>query len=195
MQVKGGLVARKVEHEFHMEWGIRASFVDYVHRLPGGEIGCQDCAVRLEPGASDRGMVWRFPGWRTEGEHGPSIEFGGDVRLRGHGGLLFVMIYRPRLCLFPDRTELSVAELSRWPAIDSYVVIGEAPAFDLDAETADGRQMIVPVALAETGVDIFGGMYEPGAPLDALVLTRGAQLLARDHPQAMSRPQRSERKQ
>ncbi|WP_404311552.1 HtaA domain-containing protein [Agrococcus terreus] len=130
-----------------MHWGIKASLLAYVRRMPDG-------AVSFADGAADhgeRGIRWA-PGVAP-------LAFRGRVTLTGHGGLLRVTIADPSLVEVDGGWALEVADPD-----DPALRLRFATIEVFDGERASGT------ALTEDGADLFFGPYERGTPIDDPVL-------------------------
>jgi hypothetical protein len=81
-----------------LEWGVRQSFLDYVHALDDGRVNMADGA-----GEGEHGFVFptlcEYSSDRQNGDVGASrvLRFSGTIAFRGHGGLLWVDVAAPWL--------------------------------------------------------------------------------------------------
>lgn len=126
-----------------LHWGIKASLLAYVRRMPDG-------AVAFAGGAADDGEG----GIRWASGDAP-LAFRGSVTLTGHGGLLRVTIADPSLVEVDGGWALEVADPDG-PGLRLRFATIEA----FDGERASGT------ALTEDGADLFFGPYERGTPVD-----------------------------
>jgi hypothetical protein len=139
-----------------LTWAIRVSFVRYVNSAGG--------TVSLAPPATWTGEHFVFPlVERSEDEFGVLLAFGGEVAMAAYEGMLNVQVADPSVLITGGVGILTAANLAR---SERYVLA------DLTLRTPDAR--VGPVefdaALHESAVGLFGGVYEPGAPLDTLYL-------------------------
>lgn len=136
-------------------WGIKSSLRDYVAALSDGR-------VLLEGGAAgDLDNGFAFPVRRVDGT---SVETAGSVTLCGYG-MTLCEVTEPRLDIRGDRVALSIR---RWAGRDARLEIG-----DLGPSEADPNHAVPswsPLALAESGRELFDFRYEPGVPLDPVAL-------------------------
>ncbi|MGP3534173.1 HtaA domain-containing protein [Microbacterium sp. RD1] len=134
-----------------MGWPVRESFLRYLAGLPDGRAS----AV----GGAREDARWGFvfpPRVARFDEHSGEgvLHFGGTVRFSGHFGMLALDVVRPSLqlgamggTLFADDVPLAEVDYS-------FAMAGGAATWTLPG-----------VRLTAPGVDVFGGMYEPGADL------------------------------
>ncbi|MGY1739688.1 MULTISPECIES: HtaA domain-containing protein [unclassified Blastococcus] len=158
---------------FGLLWGIKRSFVAYVRRMPDGQGSIHDGATPL--GEDTILFPYRDaaeePGDAAHGGEGGDAErtwaFRGDVRFRGHGGMLFVRVAAPLITVRGDRAELSIedpyarAGADRVPLVTLTVQPGPAP---------DGAEVWLgsDVRLTEAGSVLFNDVYQPGEPFEKL---------------------------
>ncbi|GAA1948066.1 hypothetical protein GCM10009798_04020 [Nocardioides panacihumi] len=140
-----------------LAWAVRASFLAYVAGLPDGRASVSGGATLT---FDDPQRVIFAP----DPEHTTAVElaYRGDLRLAGHGGLLFVRLANPRLRLDGDRAVLSVDD----PRSED----GSGPRLDLVRlrldEDGSGRD----VRLLAAGVPLFNHVYAEGEPFDDLAV-------------------------
>lgn len=150
-----------------LRWGIKASFVDYVRRMPDGKGSVGNGAVPI--GAGEIFYSYDAAASTTDDDGRQVWAFRGDVRFSGHFGMLFVRIAHPRLEVDGSRSVLTIedpearedaprvplvtARLQQVPSEDGAVVWG-----------ADE------VALTAEGVALFNEVYAEGEPFEPLVV-------------------------
>jgi hypothetical protein len=143
------------------QWRVKESFVDYLRSLPDGHIvpfgGAEEC------GSGDA-AEWRFP-YRGQRRlpAGLQIEFGGELRMRAHHGMLLVILMDPWLTETEDGIELSVVDLTAWPDTSRRQVLGRGPA--VPGLLAGEGPVSVPLELAAESVELFNDVYPAGTPL------------------------------
>jgi hypothetical protein len=150
------------EIPFGLLWAIKRSFVAYVRRMPDGQGSVHDGAVPL---GEDTIL---FPAAESTGADGDrTFTFRGDVRFRGHGGMLFVRVAAPVITVRGDRAELSIedpyarADADRVPLVTLQLEAGPAP---------EGAQVWLgsDVRLTEAGAVLFNDVYQPGEQFEQL---------------------------
>jgi hypothetical protein len=149
-----------------LRWSIRTSFLRYVAALP-------DARASVSGGATmttDDPQLLLFP-HDAEASTSDVLAFSGDLRLSGHGGLLFVRLADPRIDHSGERAVLSVAD----PATED----GSGPRLPLvtlalsRSETGwSGSD----VELCSEGVALFNHVYPEGAPFDPLEIVAASSL-------------------
>lgn len=150
-----------------LRWGIKASFVDYVRRMPDGKGSVGNGAVPI--GAGDLFYSYDAEASTTRDDGRQIWAFRGDVRFSGHFGMLFVRIAHPRI-------EVD----SAWSVLTIEDPEGREDAPRVPLVTARPRQ--VPgkdgvvvwvadeVALTAEGVALFNEVYAEGEPFEPLVV-------------------------
>ncbi len=146
-----------------LRWPIRSSFLRYV-------AGLHDGRASVSAGAdltTDDPQVVVFPAdpALTTPE---LLAFSGDLRLGGHGGLLFVRLARPHIALPPD------GERALLTVDDPLVEDGSGPRLPLVtlavARTGSGWRG-TDVRLTEEGVGLFNHVYQAGDAFDDLAVS------------------------
>jgi hypothetical protein len=148
-----------------LTWGIKGSFLAYLRRMPDLKSSMTQGA-----GTSERGFF--FPLDSAEEYDAASgqgtLRFGGDFRISGHHGMLFVMFVRPWVAFDGNRATLSIAEPDSYPALDQRL-----PLLDLDVlpyrEDMGARMWTaLPATLRPEAVDFFNEAYPAGEAFDAV---------------------------
>lgn len=152
---------------FGLLWGIKRSFIAYVRRMPDGQGSIHDGAVPL---GEDTILFPPLPDSAPAAEGtGPDRvwAFRGDVRFRGHGGMLFVRVAAPLITVRGDAAELSIedpyarADADRVPLVTLRLEPGPAPEGAAVWLGSDVR-------LTEAGAVLFNDVYQPGEPFEQL---------------------------
>ena len=150
---------------FGLLWGIKRSFVSYVRGMPDGQGSVHDGAVPL---GEDTIL---FPADPVPAAPAAGADhtwaFRGDVRFRGHAGMLFVRVAAPLVTVRGDLAELSIddpyarPEADRVPLVTLRLEPGPAPE---GADVWLGSD----VRLTEAGAVLFNDVYQPGEPFEQL---------------------------
>ncbi|GAB3071917.1 HtaA domain-containing protein [Nocardioides zeae] len=156
-----------------LRWGIKASFIDYVRRMPGGQgtiadgavpVGTAEVLFTLDPTPP----VGTSPGTTR------AWAFAGDVRFAGHGGMMFVRLALPRLEVAPGGSARLTIEdphqrpdAPRIPLVDLTLVQHPSPE-----AAADGVELWASddVRLTAEGVALFNDVYAAGEPFEPLTV-------------------------
>jgi hypothetical protein len=153
-------------------WGIKASFSEYIVRLPDGAFSATDGAEFLLP------LTFAFESADEVSSQvgdaipapGSVLRFRGDVRFAGHAGALFLRLADPWLH-FGGAGELggsvSVVGGQTEDALERRTV-AFFPRATVIGGGHDRRVTIDDVFLADDGVDLFNRVYPTGARLDSL---------------------------
>lgn len=143
-----------------LDWTLKRSFVEYVARMPDGQMSVTD-------GAGVDGTSFRFPMASFErSADGGIAAYSGDVRFAGHGNLLFVGIADPIIAYHGDEAVVSIQlpATARDAAERVDLANGIIRAVEFDATTE--RRTIGSLSLTEDGSDLFAGVYSAGDLLD-----------------------------
>ncbi|WP_250282366.1 MULTISPECIES: HtaA domain-containing protein [unclassified Frankia] len=150
-----------------LRWGIKATFLTYIARMPDGQGSASDGARSVE---NDEFVFEPDPSATApEGVDG-FWAFRGDVRFQGHFGLLYVRIADPHVVLRGTQAELNVVDPSepgtkpRIPLVRFVPRPGAAPSGLRTWEAEDVR------LLAE-GAGLFNNVYSMGEPFEPLTIT------------------------
>ncbi|GAA1420289.1 HtaA domain-containing protein [Agrococcus citreus] len=125
----------------HLDWGIKASLLDYVRGMGDGTVEAAEGAEATETGL-------RFP--RAIG-----LAFRGSVTLTAHGGMMRVTIADPSIVETSAGWAIEIADPDDPSRRMAFATIA---AFD--GTRASGT------ALTQDGADLFFGPYERGTALD-----------------------------
>lgn len=148
-------------------WGIKRSFINYISRLPDGSVAADDGAVIVD------GSFFRFA--PDGGNHDPLtaaevIKFRGQVRLRGHYGMLSVLIADPWLELDNSAAVLSIVDVRQWPERTARVPLLQLPSARLVDVGARHSVQETPALLTAEGAEIFNDQYQAGTAMDPVTV-------------------------
>lgn len=148
-----------------LRWSVRASFLGYVAALPDARASVSDGAGLT----SDDPQLVVYPE-DPDATTSSTLAFRGDLRLAGHGGLLFVRLARPRIELGTDgdTATLSVDDPRSEDGIGPRLNLVTATLTRTEAGWSGSD-----VALTDAGVPLFNHVYPAGAPFDPFEITRG----------------------
>lgn len=157
-----------------LRWAIKRSFIEYVRRMPDGRGTITDGARPLD---SDR-ILFDPDHSVPVPESAAGVDrfwaFRGDVRFKGHCGMLFVRVSAPWLTLRGKVAELSIED--PYGAPDAVrislvtLVLEQGPAPDDGIEVWYGSD----VRLTAAGTELFGDAYQPGEPFEPLTIVAPA---------------------
>ncbi|MGI5519111.1 HtaA domain-containing protein [Streptomyces sp. CA-106131] len=146
-----------------LRWSVRTSFFQYLAGLRDGRASVSDGATLT---ADDPQLVV-YPADPDRSDD-DVLAFRGDLRLGGHGGLLFVRLANPRIKL---GTPAAPAVLS---VDDPLTEDGSGPRLDLVtlrlAADEEGGWSGTDVKLTEAGVGLFNHVYAAGDAFDPLTV-------------------------
>ncbi|MGD9959225.1 HtaA domain-containing protein [Nocardioides sp.] len=144
-----------------LSWGIKASFLDYIERLPDGRVSLTDGAAAAESG-------WVFPPDPRVGapdgiDADGFLAFRGGIRFAGHHGMLVVDIVDPWISVRGNEATLTIAGAgARLPLVTCTLAQTPAPAGMAAWAATDVR-------LTPEAAVIFG-VYPPGEPFEPLLI-------------------------
>lgn len=149
-------------HLAGLTWGIKRSFIRYIAMLPDGN-------YLTDEGACLGGTSYfTFPTHPASPNADPVTRFTGSLRIRGHGGMLDVLLADPWIEHRDNGMVLSVVDPNRWPGRDQRLVLAHVTPMIPDAPTPGEKKFTA--LLADSGTDVFGGQYDPGTPLDPVTV-------------------------
>lgn len=147
-----------------LHWGIKASFLDYVMRMPDGRGWLAEGAA-----PSDSGVFVFEPDGpdfdRRDGEV-RTLRFRGDVRFSAHAGLMFVRIADPWVTVTATSAELSVLDPSG-ESSTSRIVLAE---LELGLPQPPAILRAEHVRLVQKATVHFNDVYPAGEELDPLTV-------------------------
>jgi hypothetical protein len=151
------------QEEPGLYWPIKLRFRAYVEHLDDGV----SAAGR---GATDLGRTYRFSVGDIDVSEPSYLRaaFVGEVRFRGHHGMLLVSVRDPAIEVRDDKLSVTIA----------YPWLAEGPVDRLEIARADAcghlrtdRGVEITAArLTDDGSELFGGTYRTGEPLDDMTI-------------------------
>jgi len=155
---------------FGLRWGIKASFLEYLQRMPDGKGLLGDGAVPV--GTNEILFPPEHTGWRPSPDGVPDRfwAFHGDVRFSGHFGMLFVRVAFPALTLRGELAELTVAPLEDTEGAERLTLVTLRLAQQPSPEGIEIWRG-TDVRLTETGAGLFNDVYPPGEEFEPLTVT------------------------
>ena len=149
-------------NSFACLWGIKASFIRYLAMQHGTEASIGGGAAVT---ANNRFMFPAAAGANSLPATGPGeMKFEGDVHFIAHGGLLNVIFADPWIQRTENQILLSVVTGGYSGSSGKPTVIAEL----IERESAEDGSITFDATLASSGVQVFGGAYAAGEPLDAV---------------------------
>ncbi|GAA4752613.1 hypothetical protein GCM10023350_42370 [Nocardioides endophyticus] len=147
-------------------WGIKASFLSYLARMPDLQSSVADGAVTTPANGFYFPLVSAAE--YDAGTGLGTLRFGGDVRFSAHHGMLFVMFAQPWLELTAGTAVLSVADPASYPTLDKRV-----PLLDVEVRAwvrhGDARAWpALATTLRPEAVELFNDVYAAGEPFEPL---------------------------
>lgn len=147
-----------------LSWGIKGSFTRYIDSMPDGRRGAGH-------GATEAGEGIYFFELDDASGYDPVIPEGiikyrGDVRYKGHGEMLFVMIVDPWIEFRDAGSVLTVVDAERWPSKDCRIELATlVPGAPAAGPLPQGWAQ-VDAQLTPAGVEVFNGVYRVGEVLE-----------------------------
>ncbi|KAF0956797.1 HtaA domain-containing protein [Rhodococcus sp. T7] len=152
-----------------LRWGIKASFLDYIARMPDGRGTVSDGARPTEHNE----MVFE-PAPEVAAPAGVDrfMAFRGDVRFGGHFGMLFVRIADPWVTVRGRTADLTVLD-PHHPEVEARLHL---VTFTLDSSTQSGTITWTgsDVRLTPDGAGLFNDVYPPGEPFEPITIVLAA---------------------
>jgi hypothetical protein len=147
-----------------LSWGVKSSFTRYIDSMPDGRRGAGY-------GATEAGEGVYFFELDDASGYDPALREGivkyrGDVRYKGHGGLLFVMIVDPWIEFREAGAVLTAVDAEHWPSRERRIELATlVPAGPGAARMPQGWEQME-AQLAPAGVEVFNGVYAVGELLE-----------------------------
>ncbi|OLT46373.1 hypothetical protein BJF85_17275 [Saccharomonospora sp. CUA-673] len=154
-----------------LTWGLKRSFVAYVARLRDGGCGAKDGGSVVD------GSFFHFEPDAAEAEPATSevLRFRGDVRLAGHGGLMYVMVHSPWVEFDAGgAARLTVVDIEHWPDTARRMPLADLAPGEPEVDAGLRVWRDVPATLTAEGRELFNDQYEAGQPLDPVTFTAPA---------------------
>jgi hypothetical protein len=143
-------------------WGVKDTFIEYVSSLSDGVISPFGGAEEFPQAGHNE---WVFPFTRQEADDSTlRVEFGGELRFRGHHGMLLVILMTPWLTFSGDEATLSVVDVAAWPDMTQRQVIARGHV-SWGSDTTGNTDVSVTLSLTEDAVELFNEVYAPGTAL------------------------------
>lgn len=140
-----------------LTWTIKNSLVAYISDLDDGELNASAGATRTDDGFAFEGVSdTDFDRTTLTG----TLAFRGTVALRGHDGMLNIVIIDPRVVLNNGSGEVRVAQ----PGATDGRQLGIAKL----GATLEDNILTCTAHLTVTGVNVLGPQYMPGAEIASL---------------------------
>ena len=147
-----------------LSWGVKGSFTRYIDSMPDGRRGAGHGATEAGEG------VYFFELDDASGDD-PSaperiVRYRGDVRYKGHAGMLFVMIVDPWIEFRDASAVLTVVDAEHWPRKDHRIELATLVSGAPVAGSLPQGWVQVDARLTLAGVEVFNGVYEVGELLE-----------------------------
>ncbi len=140
-----------------LNWAIKDSLVAYISDLDDGELNASAGATRTDDGFAFEGVSdTDFDRDTLTG----ALTFRGSVALRGHGGMLNIVVTDPCVVLDNGSGEVRVSQ----PGASDGRQLGIAKL----GATLEGDTLTCTAHLTVTGVNVLGPQYMPGAEIASL---------------------------
>lgn len=144
----------------HLEWGLKTSFVSYISSLADGRIEAAN-------GVWQAGNALAFPVSPAAGVPENEIWFNGRVSFSGHGGMMKLDLFEPRIVNHDENISLTIDEAGERVAIAELTETSVSNAFGLVKTRFSA-------VLTEAGSKLFNGQYPAGQQMEEVeVVLRG----------------------
>lgn len=152
-------------YPYGLLWGIKASFLTYINRMPDGRGSATDGAQVVETNIVEC-FFPHDPEASASGE--ATWAFGGDVRFAGHANMLFVRIAQPRLEPREDHFVLSIAPM--YPDDTERIELVRVKLERGDQHPGVDVWHSTEVLLTRAGVEVFNDVYPEGEPFEKFTM-------------------------
>ncbi|MFL4480498.1 HtaA domain-containing protein [Paeniglutamicibacter sp. ORCA_105] len=147
-----------------LSWGVKSSFTRYIDTMPDGRRGAGH-------GATEAGDGVYFFELEDASGFDPSspegiVKYRGDLRYKGHQGMLFVMIVDPWIEFRDTGAVLTAVDAERWPNKEHRIELATlAPGAPAAGRLPRGWALM-DARLTPAGVEVFNGVYGVGERLE-----------------------------
>jgi len=147
-----------------LSWGVKDSFTRYIDSMPDGRRGAGHGATEAGHG------VFYFElddasGYDPADRNGV-VKYRGDVRYKGHGGMLFVMIVDPWIEFREAGAVLTTIDAEHWPDKERRIELATLLPLRAGAGRLPEGWEAWEAQLAPAGVEVFNGVYAVGELLE-----------------------------
>ena len=147
-----------------LSWGVKGSFTRYIDSMPDGRRGAGH-------GATEAGEGVYFFELEDASGFDPAVPGGiakyrGDVRYKGHQGMLFVMIVDPWIEFRDTGAVLTVVDAERWPGKEHRIELATLDPCEPTAGRLPRGWAQMDARLTPAGVEVFNGVYGVGEQLE-----------------------------
>lgn len=147
-----------------LSWGVKSSFTRYIDSMPDGRRGAGY-------GATEAGEGVYFFELDDASGYDPALRQGiikycGDLRYKGHGGMLFVMVVDPWVEFREAGAVLTVVDAEHWPNRERRIELASLAPAAAGAPRLPRGWGQLDARLTAAGVEVFNGVYALGELLD-----------------------------
>lgn len=144
-------------------WGVKASFLSYLGRMP--DLKSSVTRAVVTPGGG-----FFFPLDSAEDYDAATgdgtLRFDGDVRFSGHHGMLFVMFAQPWVTFESGRAVLSFADPASHPQLDRRLPMADLATGDWTDHLGARAWPGVPATLRAESAGLFNEVYPVGEAME-----------------------------
>jgi hypothetical protein len=147
-----------------LSWGVKGSFTRYIDSMPDGRRGAGY-------GATEAGHGVYFFELDDASGYDPStpegiVKYRGDLRYKGHGGMLFVMIVDPWIEFRQAGAVLTTIDADHWPNRERRIELAKlVPVGSGEGSLPRGWEQWE-AQLTPAGAEVFNGVYAVGELLE-----------------------------
>lgn len=147
------------------QWGVKASFVNYIKRGPAqGEI-----ATSGDVSDAPAAFTWvNGKGEVDEAAKTADVQHAGQIHFTGHGGILDTKLSNLRIVLHGETGKVYLDAASNDPDGKPAVDQAGVEFLALKEVTWNGTSVTAKTTLTKEGAVAFGGFYEEGKELDPI---------------------------
>jgi hypothetical protein len=147
-----------------MSWGVKSSFTRYIDAMPDGMRGAGH-------GAAETGQGVYFFELEDASGYDPVsregvVKYRGDVRYKGHQGMLFVMIVDPWIEFRNGAAALTVLDAEHWPSRDRRIELATLALNEAATQQLPDGWTHLTTQLTQEGAMVFNEVYPVGEILD-----------------------------
>jgi Htaa len=154
-----------------LSWGVKGSFTRYIDSMPDGRRGAGH-------GATEAGYGVYFFELDDASGYDPArrkgiVKYRGDLRYKGHGGMLFVMIADPWVEFREAGAALTIIDAEHWPNKERRIELATLVPGESDTGRFPRGWEQWDAQLTPAGAEVFNSVYAVGDLLEPVRFSAG----------------------
>ncbi len=154
-----------------LSWGVKTSFTRYIDSMPDGRRGAGYGATEAGNGIYffELDDASGYDPARREG----TVKYRGDLRYKGHGDMLFVMIVDPWIEFREAGAALTIIDAEYWPNREHRIELATLVPGESSAGRFPQGWQQWEAQLTPAGAEVFNSVYAVGEFLEPVHFSAG----------------------